>query len=92
VSSTGRAKRDRERARQERAARKRTKRLSDAPVDGSADPDDESVVPAVGARHASQSELLAELALLHQRFEDGAVGFEEFESTKGDLIRQLDVG
>jgi hypothetical protein len=36
-----------------------------------------------------QDEVLADLAALHQRFDDEQISFEDFESAKADLLAQL---
>jgi hypothetical protein len=93
ASTGGRAKRDRERARQERAAIKRNRRQADGAPADSADEATDEVAPRPGAGpQASQSDVLAQLAALHQRFEDGEVDFDDFEAAKSELIGQLDVG
>jgi len=33
--------------------------------------------------------VLADLAALHQRFDDEQIGFEDFESAKAELLAQL---
>jgi|EndMetStandDraft_5_1072996.scaffolds.fasta_scaffold646834_1 hypothetical protein len=75
-------KQQREKARREKAAAKwarKTERRERASEDGeSAAPVDEAVV-------------LAELAALHDRFDAGAVDFEEFSEAKDALIARLDV-
>jgi hypothetical protein len=81
-------KRDRERARQERANLKRSRKLADA----EARPADVVVERDPNVARLPQSELLAKLAALHQRFEDEQIDFETFEAAKNDLIGQLDVG
>lgn len=88
ATSAGRAKRDREKARQERQALKRERRQSGreqspADEDGDADAAEPTVVP--------QEELLERLAELHQRFGDGEIGFDEFETTKEALLRDLQI-
>lgn len=85
-SSAGRAKRDREKARRERAALKRDKRLN-----GSGDVEVEIDPDASSRPRRSQSEVLAELQQLHERFEAEALSFEDFEVLKSQLIGQLDV-
>lgn len=92
MSSTGRAKRDRERIKQEKAALKRARRQAGAESEPGSDQssDEDGLDP--DAPRASQDEVLAELALLHEQFEDGAVGLDDFEVAKSRLIGQLDVG
>ena len=88
-SSAGRAKRDREKAKQEKAAVKRERRL------GTTDPaglDDSSGTAASTGPRRTQNEILEELQILHKRFEDGGLDFDEFEVVKNELIGQLDVG
>jgi hypothetical protein len=38
-----------------------------------------------------QATVLAELAELHERFQSGDIGFDDFEVTKQQLTDQLDV-
>jgi hypothetical protein len=84
-TSAGRAKRDRERVRQERAALKRARKLEGASEVASSD---DAPTPSV---RRSQDEVLEELAALHQKFEAKVIGFEDFESAKEHLMAQLDV-
>jgi hypothetical protein len=76
-------KRDIERARQQKAAAKRERReartVSDAPA-----------AAVMGVRE-SQEEILAALAVLHERFERGSVTFDDFEADKTDLMQRLHV-
>ena len=88
ASSAGRAKRDREKARQEKAALKRNRRQSG---EGVVVDDEPSADPRFGARKREQDEVLADLARLHQRFEDESIDFDTFELAKNDLIAELDV-
>jgi hypothetical protein len=85
-SSAGRAKRDREKAKREKAALKRDKRLNGGSGE---EPDD---VESSSLPRRSQDEVLAELQQLHQRFEAEAVSFDDFEVLKAQLMSQLDVG
>ena len=92
MSSAGRAKRDREKAKQERAAIKRAKRQSDGAASDSADSDDDAETAArVTGPPASQEQVLAQIAALHQRFDDGALDFEDFEAAKNELMSRLNV-
>jgi len=86
ATSAGRAKRDREKLRQERQALKRARRQ--APREAA---EDDTGAAVDGAPSTPQDQLLAQLADLHQRFADGEVGFEEFELAKDELIRELEV-
>jgi hypothetical protein len=83
-SSASRAKRDRERLRDEKNARKRARKLEMAlnpdAVDGPERP------------KRTESEVLDDLAAVHQRFEDGQIDFEEFEAKRDELMGHLDVG
>jgi hypothetical protein len=47
--------------------------------------------PSPGTPRRSQAEVLASLAALHQRFEDEQISFDDFESSKADLMAQLDI-
>ena len=73
-------KRQLELARQERAARKQQRRVDRAVTQPQA------VQPEV-----DQSTTLDALTRLHETYEAGRIDFEEFESTKRDLIAQLRV-
>jgi hypothetical protein len=73
-------KRQLEQARHERAARKKQRRLDRA----ASEP--EAVEPLL-----DQPSTLDALTRLHESFEAGSIGFEEFESTKQELIAQLRV-
>ena len=86
MGSAGRAKRDREKVRQERAALKRARRQGELGAPESSD----DVEQRVG-EPAPQHEVLAALALLHKKFDDGGMDFEEFEAAKSELIGRLDV-
>jgi hypothetical protein len=82
VSQARFQKQQREKARQEKAAAKRNRKAARAEsADGDADQ----------AEVAPQERVLADLAALHARFEDGGMDFDEFEELKRDLLAQLDV-
>jgi hypothetical protein len=84
------AKRDRERARRERVARKQARRQARSDVGDS--PESVSDDPVVDERASlPQSEVLSRLAELHQQFDDGEIDFDAFEASKAELIDQLDV-
>jgi hypothetical protein len=80
MSQASFAKREREKARQEKAAAKAAKRAerSQAPVDE----------PAPGPP-VDEDALLAELAALHARFDDGDIEFEDFVVAKEAITRRL---
>lgn len=69
----------RERARREKAEAKRERREARQLAASSDQPQ-----PA-----ASEPDVLAELAALHESFAQGGLEFEEFERRKHDLIAQL---
>ena len=83
ASSAGRAKRDREKARQEKQAMKRERRL--------AGPDTDVIDEPAGPTRP-QDEVLADLAKLHQRFEDEQISFDDFEDAKAGLLAELQLG
>lgn len=74
-------KQQREKARRERAAAKSARRAERS----QATPPEPEPLP-------DQANVLAELAALHERFDAGAITFEEFEEAKQELTAQLDVG
>jgi hypothetical protein len=77
-------KRMREKAKQEKQAAKRERKAerAEAPEAG----DDTSATEA-----PPQETVLEQLAALHARFADDAIGFDEFEERKHELLAQLDV-
>ena len=74
-------KRQRERARQERAAAKAARRVERG---NTAAPEPEP--------RRDQAVVLGELAELHERFDAGLITFDDFEATKQQLTEQLDIG
>jgi hypothetical protein len=74
-------KQQREKARRERAAAKWAKRTERANA--------EAPEPTEPAR--DEADVLAELAALHTRFEDGELSFEDFEAMRQQVTDQLDV-
>ncbi len=77
-------KRDIERARLEKAAAKRERREGRSVMEAA------PATEVIGARE-SQEEILAALAVLHERFERGSVTFDDFEADKSELMRRLRV-
>ncbi|HWL44409.1 MAG TPA: hypothetical protein VNQ73_15825 [Ilumatobacter sp.] len=75
-------KRDREKARRERAVAKAAKR-----EERRNNPDE----PAEPLSAAEQDAILAELAELHRRFEAEQITFEDFDDAKRELTRRLEV-
>jgi hypothetical protein len=80
-------KRDIDRAKKERAALKRERRQQpdgDSLYSTAADPAGVEAVPP-----ASERDVLDALDVLHERFDAGEVGFDEFEALKLDLLNRL---
>ena len=85
MSSAGHAKRDRERAKAEKVQLKRARKLAE-----SAALADAPAVVRYGVERP-QEDILADLARLHAKFDDGGIALEDFETAKADLIGQLSV-
>lgn len=86
--STGRfAKRDREKARQERAAAKRARRF------GGRDGEGEAAEPGAATTTSaqSQSDVLAALAALHETYDAGRMSLEDFEAARAELVAQIQI-
>jgi hypothetical protein len=81
VSQARFQKQQREKARQERAAAKAARRV-----------ERENTAPPEPEPQRDQAAVLADLAALHQRFDDGLISFDDFEAAKMQLTEQLDVG
>ncbi|MBW3556230.1 MAG: hypothetical protein KY454_04730 [Actinobacteria bacterium] len=84
------AKLQRDQAKKAKADAKRTRRQdrgSDSPVA------EEAVLDLSGDKGGpvSASDLLQLVETLHQRFESGAVSYEEFEETKAELLSRLPI-
>ena len=75
-------KRERERDKQAKAAAKRERRASRG--------ENEASAPEPSTRH-DQEAVLADLARLHEAYEDGGVGLEDFESRRDELRARLQV-
>jgi hypothetical protein len=75
-------KQQREKARREKAAAKWARRVERRDTTAS----DEVPVPVV-----DEATVLAELAELHQRFDAGAITFDDFTTVKDELMGRLDV-
>ena len=80
-------KRQREKARQEKAAAKRDRRAARLEAATSALPD---TLPDALPQD-NETRVLAELGELHREFADGALEFEEFEERKQSLLAQLEL-
>lgn len=75
-------KRERERAKQAKAAAKRERRLER----GSEEGDDETVV---AVEDLTTEELLARMEALHEAYDAGKVSFEEFDEQKNELTDRI---
>ena len=84
MTSSRSSKRDIEKARQDKAAAKRQRRETGVSV--VPEPDRGEVLGR------SEVEVLAALAALHERFEQGRMPFSDFEADKSELMRHLQVG
>lgn len=73
-------KREREKAKREKAALKRERRITRL---------EEQAEEAPAGPALSQDEVLSALDALHLEFEDGKVPFEEFETTRAELLARL---
>ncbi len=90
VQRTSFEKLQRERAKKAKAAAKRERREERAA--GGATPDDDALsdlAPDDELTPLSAAELLRMVALVHERFEAGTIGFEEFEEKKTELLARL---
>ena len=83
MSRPGLHKRDREKAKRERAAEKAARREDRR---NSADPAPEPMSAE------AQAVVVAELAELHRRFDADEIAFEEFDEARRALTAQLEVG
>jgi hypothetical protein len=88
VSSSRSAKRQLEKARQERQAMKRDKKAQKLLPGAVGEGDDDAEVQAPPA---NQETVLAALAALHEAFENESLDFDEFEAAKAELIGRLRV-
>jgi len=77
-------KRQRERAKQEKAAAKRARRQ-----DRDGDPDVE-IADTVDTDESTE-QLLAKIEALHARYDEGSVSFEDFEEEKSSLLDRIAV-
>ena len=79
MSQASFAKRQREKAKREKAAEKAAKRAR-----RSEEQEEESPSPPV-----DEQALLAELADLHERFDNDAIDFEDFNAAKEEIVEKL---
>jgi hypothetical protein len=87
VSPSTFGKRQREQDKKAKAEAKRQRRQRGGDTDAS----EESVVEpgASGNGRDSTDDLLNKIADLHQRYEAGTLSFDEFESSKAELMAQI---
>ena len=80
---------ERDRTKKARAAAKRERRQDrSSEVDA---PDEPAPVVAPEVSRLSQAEIMERLRILHDRFDDGAVSFDDFEEQKAALLARLAV-
>ncbi len=83
-------RRQRARAKQQKANAKRERRLSkNAPTEEGADEEPESPAPVV--EKIDEEALLAQLAKLHAAFDNKEIGFDDFETQREELLSKLHV-
>jgi hypothetical protein len=75
-------KRQRERAKQAKAAEKRARRLEKAS-------DDAVETPAIDDDGTTTDQLLQRIEALHASFDAGTLSFEDFEQQRSELVDQL---
>jgi hypothetical protein len=81
---------ERDRAKKAKANAKRERRQErDAGTDGPAEPS--SLPPTHSGGRLSEAEVIDRLKLLHDQFDDGALGFDDFEEQKAALLARLAV-
>ncbi len=86
------AKLQRDQAKKAKADAKRARR-HERGTDGPADDEGGALLDLAteGTGPVSASDLLQLVEALHQRFESGAVTYEEFEETKAELLSRLPI-
>jgi hypothetical protein len=84
-------KMERDRAKKAKANAKRERRFErgNEPTDGE-EPED-AAPPAASGGRMTEAEVIDRLKVLHDKFEDGALGFEDFEEQKAALLARLAV-
>src|SRR2546425_856961 len=80
-------KREREQTKRAKAEAKRQRRQRSTDPDTAAQPATDAQ-PSVAER-ASTDDVLAMIAEVHERYEAGTLSFEEFETTKADLLARI---
>lgn len=90
--STGRfAKRDREKARQARAAAKRARRFGGRDGEGEGAEASAAATNSTTTSAQSQSDVLAALAALHEAYDAGQMSLEDFEAARAELVAQIQI-
>ena len=79
---------ERDRNKKARAAAKRERRQGRASESDAAPEDSGSVA---NSSRADSAEVLEHLAAIHERFEEGAISYEELEERKAELLARLEI-
>jgi Short C-terminal domain len=79
---------ERDRARKAKAAAKRERR-QERRAEAAASAGDVAATAATDDGGLSAARLLEEIEEVHRRYESGAIGLEEFEAKKADLLARL---
>ncbi|MEJ5254223.1 MAG: hypothetical protein WHS89_02625 [Acidimicrobiales bacterium] len=80
-------KRERDKNKKARAAAKRERRQERSAATSEVEPDASPVVSATGDQQA----VFDALAALHAAYDEGRVGFDDFEEQRAELLSRLDV-
>ena len=88
-SSFGKLQRDRDKRAKAAAKRERRQNRGDDKLEGDDASEAEEQPAPVSAEDTEQ--LLARIAELHERFEDGQIPFQTFEEEKAELMARLPV-
>ncbi|HEX4540538.1 MAG TPA: hypothetical protein VH112_09870 [Acidimicrobiales bacterium] len=79
---------ERDRNKKARAAAKRERRQGRASESDAAPEDSGSTA---NSSRADSAEVLEHLAAIHERFEEGAISYEELEERKAELLARLEI-
>jgi hypothetical protein len=82
-------KMERDRAKRAKANAKRERRQERTSGE-TAEPSEPAPLPQPGGR-LSEAEVIDRLKVLHEKFDDGAMGFDDFEEQKAALLARLAV-
>jgi hypothetical protein len=82
---------ERDRNKKARAAAKRERRQGRASETDAAPEGSGSSATGSDSDRADSSEVLEHLAAVHERFEDGAISYEELEERKAELLARLEI-